>query len=75
MRQVGDHHVRATAGGRDLFGHLVELRLRPRRNHYVSAGLCECECHCRAEAAARAGDDGDLAVEFESVEDHVNRRY
>ena len=46
-------------------------RQRARAERDVRAGLGERERDARADAAPRAGDDGDLPVELEAIEDHA----
>ena len=69
--EVGDHDVRAAAGGADLLGDGVELGLRAGRDDHVRTGFGEGQRDRCAEAAAGTGDYGHLIVEPEPVEYHV----
>ena len=54
-----------TAGGADLVGHLGDAVLSPARGDNGGAGGGQSEAGGPADAGARAGDDGDSAVEPE----------
>ncbi|CNI33046.1 Uncharacterised protein [Mycobacterium tuberculosis] len=71
MSEVGGDGVRAAAAGADLLGDRVQFGLGARSNHNVGPYLGERQRDGRTEAAAATGDDGDLVVEAELVEDHV----
>ena len=72
MREVGDDDVGAPADRRDLLGDGLQLGLGARGDDDVGADFGECEGDRRAEAAAGTGDDCDLVVKSELVEDHVS---
>ncbi len=58
------------AGLSDLGGGGFEAIGRPRRHDDVRAGLGESERAAETDAGAGTGDDRNLAVQFEPIEDH-----
>jgi hypothetical protein len=70
MREVGDDDFSAPPSGLDLFGHFLELGLRPGRNDHVRTGFRECQRHRGTQPAARSGHHRDLVVQPKSVKNH-----
>ena len=51
---------------------LLQLRQRARRRDHVGSRLGEPDRHRPAQSAPGAGDDRDLAVKLEAVQDHAS---
>ncbi len=72
VAEVGGDDDRLATGSPDLRGDLLELVRRTRGDDDVRTRLGESDGGGGAESAAGAGDDGDLALDREAVEDaHV----
>ena len=66
---VGGHRVHAPAGGAYGLGHRLELVDPPRAEDHVGPRLGERVGERDAQAAGGAGDDDDLVVETEEVQE------
>ncbi len=71
VREVGLDHERPPTGGLDPLRDLCELRGVPRGDDHVGARLGERHRRAGADASAGAGDDGNLAVDLEPVQNHA----
>src|SRR6478752_2622619 len=69
VAEVGGDHQAAAPGRADLLRDHLELLGGACGNEHVGAGLGERDGGGGAEAAARAGDDGDLVGDRETVDD------
>ncbi len=71
MGQVGDDDVGPAPGRLHLLCDLVELSLCAGRDEHVGTGFGESQSGGGTQPAPRPGDDRDLVVEAESVQNHV----
>ena len=67
---VGAHRETAAAACADRGRSRVDVGLGAGGTDDVGAGFGQTDRNAGADALARAGDDGDAAVESESIEDH-----